>query len=130
MELRSEFLRLVNDLSTKIGLFCYWEEQDADMAKMAAQFIKKTTGASAAVSASVSGGFFSLFKKATGPLKVVDRDSATFGDVGVPNMGLSSDHSGLVKFESFKDSRYELMRDPLRKIIHEAQLNAKVSARL
>ena len=130
MELRSEFLRLVNELSTKIGLFCFWEEQSVDVAKMGAEFIQKATGASASISASVSGGFYSLFKKASGPIKVVERDSATFGDVGVPNLGLSSDHRGLVKFESFKDSRYELMRDPLKRMIHEAPLNAKVCVQI
>ena len=124
MELRSDFLRFVNDLSPKIGLFCFWEEQTVDVAKMGADFIKKTMPGF--ISGIASGGFYSLFKKASGPIKVVERDSATFGDVGVPNLGLSCNHQDLVKFESFRDSRYELMRDPLRKIIHDAPLNAKV----
>jgi hypothetical protein len=127
MELRSDFLRLVNDLSTKIAIFCFWEEQTVDVAKMGADFIKKNTPGS--ISGAASGSFYSLFKRANRPIKVVERDSATFGDIGVPNLGLSCNHRDLVKFESFRDSRYELMRDPLRKIIGDAPLNAKVGTR-
>jgi hypothetical protein len=57
---------------------------------------------------------------------VVERDSATFGDVGVPNLGLACNHRDLVRFADFKDERYELVREPLRRIIAEAPLNAKV----
>ncbi len=40
-------------------------------------------------------------------------------------MGLACIHRDLVKFDSFKDSRYQLVRDPLKRIIHSAQLVTK-----
>jgi hypothetical protein len=119
-ELRGDFMRLVTKLSPKIELYCFWENHDTDMAKMASEFIAKRdpTGGR------VSGAFYDLFKRAAGPIKIVDRESATFGDV-VDNLGLACNHRDLVKFEDFKDPRYQLIRDPLKKIIHGAPLVAK-----
>jgi hypothetical protein len=37
----------------------------------------------------------------------------------------SSNHRDLVKFDDFKDARYQTIRDPLKKIIHGAPLVAK-----
>lgn len=121
-ELRGDFMRLVGKLSPKIELYCFWENHDTDIAKMAADFIKKREPA--VIAGRLSGAFYDLFKRASGPLKIVERESATFGDV-VDNLGLACNHRDLVKFDDFKDSRYQTIRDPLKKIIHGAPLVAK-----
>ena len=40
-------------------------------------------------------------------------------------MGMACIHRDLVKFDGFKDTRYQLVRDPLKRIVHGAQLTAK-----
>ena len=102
-ELKSEFLRLVNKLGQKIELFCFWEERPTDFAKLA--------------------GLPPLFKVPKEIAEFVTRDSATFS--GVDDMGLACIHRDLVKFDGPKDERYQLVRNPLKKIIHGAQLVVK-----
>jgi hypothetical protein len=121
-ELRGDFMRLVSKLSPKIELYCFWENHYTDIAKMASEFIAKREPTMAA--GRLSAAFYDLFKQAQGPIKIVERESATFGDV-VDNLGLASNHRDLVKFEDFKDPRYQTIRDPLKKIIHGAPLVAK-----
>lgn len=119
LELRSEFLRLVVDLNPKIDIFSFWEEQETDFARMTADLIKKL-----GLGGGASNWLYNTLKHVTKPMKIVNRDSATFGDA-VPQLGLACNHRDLVKFDSFRDARYELVRDPLKKIIHNAPLNAK-----
>jgi hypothetical protein len=121
-ELRGDFMRLVTKLNHKIALYCFWENHDTDIAKMVSEFIAKRDPTIAA--GRISEAFYDLFKRATGPIKIVDRESATFGDV-VENLGLASNHRDLVKFDDFKDPRYQTIRDPLKTIIHGAPLAAK-----
>ena len=109
-ELRNDFVRCVGKLSQRIKLFAFFEEQETDLAKMIGQPI-----------------FASLFKLIMPKsLKgvMVDRDSATLSGV-MDSMGMASNHRDLVKFESFKDPRYQIVRDPLKSIIHSAHLVVK-----
>lgn len=108
-ELKHEFMRLVSKLTPKIELFCFYEEKPTDFSKMA--------------------GLPSLFglTKAAIPKQYADfvsRDSATLP--GVDELGLACNHRDLVKFDGHKDARWsQFVRDPLRKIIHGAQLSVK-----
>ncbi|KAI1125379.1 hypothetical protein F5Y10DRAFT_247292 [Nemania abortiva] len=108
-ELKHEFMRLAGKISPKIELFCFYEEQPTDFSKMA--------------------GLPSLFglTKSVIPkhlAEFVSRDSATLP--GVDELGLASTHRDLVKFDGLKDSRWsQFVRDPLRKMIHGAQLAVK-----
>ncbi|KAI0459832.1 hypothetical protein F5B21DRAFT_454360 [Xylaria acuta] len=108
-ELKHEFMRLAGKLSPKIELFCFYEEKPTDFSKMA--------------------GLPSLFglTKAAIPKQYADfvsRDSATLP--GVDELGLACNHRDLVKFDGHKDARWsQFVRDPLRKIIHGAQLAVK-----
>ncbi|KAI1175489.1 hypothetical protein F4777DRAFT_550113 [Nemania sp. FL0916] len=108
-ELRHEFMRLVGKLSPRIELFCFYEEKPTDFSKIP--------------------GLPTLFglTKAAIPKQYADfvsRDSATLP--GVDELGLASSHRDLVKFDGHKDARWcQFVRDPLRKIIHGAQLAVK-----
>ncbi|KAI0120115.1 ankyrin repeat-containing domain protein [Nemania sp. FL0031] len=108
-ELKHEFMRLVGKISPKIELFCFYEEKPTDFSKMA--------------------GLPALFglTKSLIPKQYADfvsRDSATLP--GVDELGLASNHRDLVKFDGPKDSRWsQFVRDPLRKLIHGAQLAVK-----
>ncbi|KAI1738519.1 hypothetical protein F4680DRAFT_425179 [Xylaria scruposa] len=108
-ELKHEFMRLSGKLSPKIELFCFYEEKPTDFSKIA--------------------GLPTLFglTKAAIPKQYADfvtRDSATLP--GVDELGLASNHRDLVKFDGHKDARWsQFVRDPLRKIIHGAQLAVK-----
>ncbi|TGJ86147.1 hypothetical protein E0Z10_g2618 [Xylaria hypoxylon] len=108
-ELKHEFMRLVGKISPRIELFCFYEEKPTDFSKIA--------------------GLPSLFglTKAVIPKQYADfvsRDSATLP--GVDELGLACNHRDLVKFDGHKDSRWsQFVRDPLRRIIHGAQLTVK-----
>ncbi|KAF2276959.1 uncharacterized protein EI97DRAFT_304374 [Westerdykella ornata] len=121
-ELRADFMRLVIKLPTKIELYCFWENHDTDPAKMASEFIAKREPAM--TGGRISNVLYDIFKQAKAPFKIVERESATFGDV-VENLGLACNHRDLVKFDDFKDPRYQMIRDPLKKIIHGAPLVVK-----
>ncbi|KAI1503617.1 hypothetical protein F5X99DRAFT_99738 [Biscogniauxia marginata] len=108
-ELKHEFMRLVGKLSPKIELMCFYEEQPTDFSKFAGL-----------------PSLFGLTKLAIPKeyAEFVSRDSATLP--GVEELGLASDHRNLVKFDGPKDERWsQLVRDPLKKIIHGAQLAVK-----
>ncbi len=102
-------MRLVGKISPKIELFCFYEEKPTDFSKIA--------------------GLPSLFglTKAVIPKQYADfvsRDSATLP--GVDELGLASNHRDLVKFDGHKDTRWsQFVRDPLRRVIHGAQLTVK-----
>ncbi|KAI1284504.1 hypothetical protein F5Y07DRAFT_346775 [Xylaria sp. FL0933] len=108
-ELKHEFMRLVGKISPKIELFCFYEEKPTDFSKIA--------------------GLPSLFglTKAVIPkqyAEFVSRDSATLP--GVDELGLACNHRDLVKFDGHKDLRWsQFVRDPLRRVIHGAQLTVK-----
>ncbi|KAI1452157.1 hypothetical protein F4805DRAFT_448633 [Annulohypoxylon moriforme] len=108
-ELKHEFMRLVGKLNPKIELLCFYEEQPTDFSKMA--------------------GLPSLFglSKAVIPKSFADfvtRDSATLP--GVEEQGLAANHRDLVKFDGPKDDKWnQFVKDPLKKIIHGAQLAVK-----
>ncbi|KAI0201255.1 ankyrin repeat-containing domain protein [Astrocystis sublimbata] len=108
-ELKHEFMRLVGKLSPKIELFCFYEEQPTDFSEIA--------------------GLPALFglSKAVIPKKYaefVSRDSATLP--GVDELGLVCNHRDLVKFHGHRDTRWsQFVREPVRKIIHGAQLSVK-----
>ncbi|ORY61452.1 ankyrin repeat-containing domain protein [Pseudomassariella vexata] len=104
-ELRNEFARLAGKLSQKIQLFYFWEEQPTDFAKQA----KLPSFFSLAVPKTVS--------------ELVSRESATLEDVD--GMGLACTHQESVEFDSARDGRYQLVPDPLKKIIHGASLVVK-----
>jgi hypothetical protein len=102
-ELKNEFVRLVTKLVQKIELFCFWEERPTDFAKLA--------------------GLPLFFKVPKEIAEFVTRESATFS--GADDIGLACNHRDLVKFDGPKDEHYQLVRNPLKKIIHGAQLVVK-----
>jgi hypothetical protein len=106
--LKNDFMRLVGKLNQKIELYCFWEEQPTDFAKMA----------------NLPPIFSYLKILVPKELKeFVSKESATL--TGVDSMGLASNHRNLVKFDGFKDEKYQLVRDPLKRIIHGAHLVVK-----
>ncbi|KAI2623140.1 hypothetical protein GGR54DRAFT_37967 [Hypoxylon sp. NC1633] len=108
-ELKHEFMRLVGKLSPKIELMCFYEEKPTDFSKLAGL-----------------PSFFGLSKLAI-PKSYADfvtRDSATLP--GVDEQGLARTHRDLVKFEGPKDDQWnQFVKDPIKKIIHGAQLAVK-----
>ncbi|KAI1135696.1 hypothetical protein F5Y05DRAFT_168773 [Hypoxylon sp. FL0543] len=108
-ELVHEFMRLVGKLSPKIDLLCFYEEQPTDFSKMAGL-----------------PSLFGLSKLAIPKsyAEFVSRDSATLQ--GVEEQGLARNHRGLVKFDGPKDEQWnQFVKDPLKRIIHGAQLAVK-----
>lgn len=104
-ELKNEFVRLAGKLTQKIEIWCFYEEQPTNFAEQA--------------------GLPSFLGWAI-PKKIanfVTEESATL--VGIDKMGLASNHRNLVKFDSPKDPRFQMVRDILRRIIHGSQLVAK-----
>ncbi|KAK3688801.1 ankyrin repeat-containing domain protein [Podospora appendiculata] len=104
-ELKDDLVRLAGKLNPKIDLFCFYETHETDFTKLA--------------------GLPSFFRPMI-PKKIaefVTRGSATL--TGVDQMGLAAIHRDLVKFDSFKDERYQLIRSPVKKIVHSAQLVVK-----
>ena len=99
-ELKNDFMRLVGKNSQKIEIFCFYEEHPTNFAKLI--------------------GLPSWIKTPKEIAEFVTRDSATLP--GILDMGLACIHRDLVKFDGFKDERYQLVRDPLKTIIHGAQL--------
>ncbi|KAI9150449.1 Ankyrin repeat domain-containing protein [Paramyrothecium foliicola] len=108
-ELRDEFIRMVTKISPNIGLCGFYEEQPTNISDLSGvpSFIKALQ--------------IPLPKKIA---EFVTKESAILGGLMVP-MGLACNHRDLVKFESSKDERYSLVRNPLKKIIHGAHLVAK-----
>ncbi|KAF4928951.1 Ankyrin-3 [Colletotrichum viniferum] len=107
-ELKNDFLRLVRKISPEIQLFCFYENHPTD-------FTQEKYGAA-----------MSKIAKAVVPKKVQDfvsRESATLP--GIEDMALAANHRDLVKFSDFKDSRYQLVREPLKRLIHGASLVVK-----
>lgn len=108
-ELKNDFVRLVGKLSQKIELFCFWEQHETDYTKLI--------------------DLPSWVKTVIKPLipknikQVVSSESATLD--GVDPMGLACIHRDLVKFDSFQDERYQLVRSPLKRIINGAQVVVK-----
>ncbi|KAI0881635.1 ankyrin repeat-containing domain protein [Annulohypoxylon maeteangense] len=101
-ELKKDFLHLVIKLKDKIQVFCFWEKNPTDFAKVAKQKILSI------IQPFISQKYQELVSKA----------SSTFAEH--EDCGLQSDHSGLVRFESFKDEKYKLVRTPLKDIIRKA----------
>ncbi|KAF3287277.1 hypothetical protein TWF970_007007 [Orbilia oligospora] len=102
-DIRNEFVRLSTKMSPKIELWCFYEERPTDWSKQ-----------------------IGLPFRVPIPKKFEDfvtRESATL--TGVDNMGLARIHRELVKFDSFKDTVYQLVRGPLKTIINSAPLIAK-----
>ncbi|KAF7517988.1 hypothetical protein G7054_g13615 [Neopestalotiopsis clavispora] len=108
-ELKDEFRRVAAKTRYKIELLCFWEEQHTDFAKMAHL-----------------PGLFGLTRRMI-PKDVsefVSQASATFeGDVD--KYGLASNHRDLVKFDSAKDSRWNIVENLLKKTIHGAYSTAR-----
>ncbi|CCF38951.1 hypothetical protein CH063_00303 [Colletotrichum higginsianum] len=107
-ELRGDFLRLALKLSPAVQLTCFYENHPTD-------FTQERYGTT-----------MSKIAKAIIPKKdqdFVTRESATLP--GIEEMGLAANHRDLVKFADFKDSRYQLVREPLKRIIHGANLVVK-----
>lgn len=99
-DLRADFLRLNNRLIPKTELYYFYEEHETNFAQQA--------GYSAALGKII-------------PKKVaafVSRDSATMYGNNTNEMGLASNHRDLVKFDSPKDGRYQLVRVELKRIVH------------
>ncbi|KAI1326816.1 hypothetical protein F5Y16DRAFT_218338 [Xylariaceae sp. FL0255] len=108
-ELKHEFMRLAGKISPKIDLLCFYEEKPTDFSKMAGLPI-----------------LFGLAKLAIPQeyAEFVSRDSATLP--GVDELGIASNHRDLVKFDGPKDERWsQFVRDPLKRVIHAAQLSVK-----
>ena len=105
-EMKNEFMALANPAKgQRIELFCFYENHPTNFAEQA--------------------GLPAIFGIAI-PKKIaefVTRNSATLP--GISEAGLASNHRNLVKFDSPKDSIYQLVRDQLKVVIHGAPLVAK-----
>ncbi|RVD90439.1 uncharacterized protein DFL_001404 [Arthrobotrys flagrans] len=102
-DIRNEFVRLSTKMSPKIELWCFYEEKPTDWSKQIGLPFRVP-----------------LPKKFE---EFVTRESATL--TGVDSMGLARIHRELIKFDSFKDTVYQLVRGPLKTIINSAPLIAK-----
>ncbi|KAL7910598.1 ankyrin repeat-containing domain protein [Trichoderma velutinum] len=108
-QLTHDFMRLVGKINPKIDLFCFWEEHPTDFSQMAGL-------------PSLFGLTKNLIPKQYA--EFVKRDSATLP--GVEELGLACNHRDLVKFDGPKDDRWtQMVRDPVKKIIHGAQLSVR-----
>ncbi|KAI0015385.1 ankyrin repeat-containing domain protein [Xylariomycetidae sp. FL0641] len=95
-ELKDEFMRLTWKLNPRIELLCFYEEQDS---LAVGKIVRKYA-------------------------ELVSRDSATLP--GVDKYGLACNHRNLVRFDGPKDERWSsIVRDPMKKMIHGAQLAVK-----
>ncbi|KAK6542248.1 hypothetical protein TWF694_006211 [Orbilia ellipsospora] len=101
-DIKNDFMRLSTKISPKIELFCFYEEKPTDWTKEILPFR------------------IPLPKKYE---DFVTRESATL--TGVDNIGLARTHRELVKFDSFKDTVYQIVRTPLKSIINGSPLAAK-----
>ncbi|KAK1967524.1 hypothetical protein LY78DRAFT_490444 [Colletotrichum sublineola] len=107
--LRNDLLRLAIKLSPAIKLACFYEKHPTD-------FTQERYGAA-----------MSKIAKTIIPRKAqefVTRESATLEGVK-EEMALEANHRDLVKFNDFKDSRYKLVKEPLKRLINGASLVAK-----
>ncbi|TEA14029.1 Ankyrin-3 [Colletotrichum sidae] len=107
-ELKNDFLRLAQKIGPAVQLFCFYENHPTD-------FTQEKLGAA-----------MSRIVKEFVPKRIqefVPRDSATLP--GIEEMGLAANHRDLVKFSDFKDPRYQLVREPLKRLIHGAGLVVK-----
>ncbi|KAK6342278.1 hypothetical protein TWF730_001754 [Orbilia blumenaviensis] len=102
-DIKNDFVRLSTKMSPKIELWCFYEERPTDWSKQIGLPFRVP-----------------LPKKFE---EFVSRESATL--TGVDSMGLARIHRELVKFDSFKDTVYQLVRGPLKNIINSAPLIAK-----
>ncbi|KAF3929376.1 Ankyrin-2 [Dactylella cylindrospora] len=102
-ELKNEFMRLATKTSPKIELFCFWEEKPTNWSKQAGLPFRVPIPKS-----------YEDF---------VTRESATL--TGVDSAGLGRTHRELVKFDSFKDPVYQIVRGRLKAIINSAPLIAR-----
>ncbi|KAK1448331.1 hypothetical protein CCUS01_11739 [Colletotrichum cuscutae] len=107
-ELRGDLLRLAAKMSPHVQLFCFYENHPTDFTQ------------------AKLGPTMSKIAKTVISKKLQDfvsRESATLP--GIQEMGLAANHRDLVKFSDFKDPRYQLVREPLKRLIHGANLVAK-----
>ena len=100
--LKNDFMRLVGKLNQKIELVCFYEVNPTDLAQ--------TAGVS--MFAGILNWAAQKYEK------IVSEESATLD--GIEAIGLESNHRNLVKFDGFKDSRYQIVRDPMKRIIQSA----------
>ncbi|KAK3349711.1 ankyrin repeat-containing domain protein [Lasiosphaeria hispida] len=111
-ELKHEFARSVGKLGQKVEVHCFYEELQTHWEDV----INKLTSTDFPVT--------SLSKlKLDEYRNFVSRESATI--TGAEETGLARTHRNLVRFESFKDAQYQLVRAPLKRIVHSAPLHAK-----
>lgn len=108
-ELRDEFVRMVTKLSPNIGLCGFYEEQPTNISDLSG------------VPAFIKALQIPLPKRMA---EFVTKESAILGGLMEP-MGLACNHRDLVKFDSFKDEQYSLVRSLLKKIVHGAHLVVK-----
>ncbi|EPS39642.1 hypothetical protein H072_6585 [Dactylellina haptotyla CBS 200.50] len=102
-DIKNDFMRLCTKMTPKIELFCFYEEKPTDWSKQAGIPFK-----------------IPLPKKYE---EFVTRESATL--TGIDHLGLARTHRELVKFDSFKDTVYQIVRGPLKTIINGAPLISK-----
>ncbi|KAK0704077.1 hypothetical protein B0T26DRAFT_681683 [Lasiosphaeria miniovina] len=111
-ELKHEFVRSAGKLGQKVEIHCFYEELQTHWEPIISKL------------ASTDFPSQSLSKlKLKEYRDFVSRDSATLP--GVLETGLARTHRDLVRFEGFKDTQYQLVRAPLKRIINSAPLNAK-----
>lgn len=108
-ELRNDFVRLVGKLSQRIELFCFYEQHKTDFSKL----LNLPKWVNAVIKPLIPSNIE----------QIVTRESATLD--GVDHMGLACIHRDLVKFDGFQDERYQLIRNPLRRIVNGAVVVSK-----
>ncbi|KAK0631581.1 ankyrin repeat-containing domain protein [Immersiella caudata] len=111
-ELRKEFVRSAGKLGQKVDLHCFWERLPTEWDDI----IEKLAG-TAFPQASLNRLRLNECRD------FVSRELATLD--GAQDTGLARTHRNLVRFEGFKDDAYQLVRAPLKRVVHAASLSAK-----
>lgn len=128
-ELRDEFVRSVNKLGQKVRVHCFWERRKTHWEDLIAKLASQEFPASSLGKLELDVYSFAL--QVEKPYltceqeyrQFVSRESATFP--GMDMTGLARTHRDLVRFESDKDSAYQLVKVPLREIVKAAPRTAR-----
>lgn len=111
-ELKHEFARSIPKLTPKVDVHCFYERNETSWEDIIAKL------------ANTDFPLATLNKlKLKQYREFVSMDSAMVDGAG--QTGLARTHRDLVRFESFKDSEYQLVRSVMKKMIHSAPLSAK-----
>lgn len=115
--LRNDFSKLVAKMNPGIRILVFWEAKETDIEEL----LEKYVGGAAS---------FILFPFSAGNrgCRIVSQQSATFAESFHDHISLDCNHTWLVKFDSNKDGRFQIVSNPLRRILIDAEkiVNARL----